>query len=98
MCDPVLRFTTSTRLAHPLVYQPSKRPTGFIDSYGCGKGLSIATPCYEMPDISGFPVLVPRVNPRGPLGAHLGFNRGSFSGAFPIGGKAAQALVGGLRG
>jgi hypothetical protein len=72
-----------------------KSPENPIRSYGCGKGLSIAAPCYEMPGISGFPVSVPRVNPRGPLGAHLGFNRGSFSGTFSIDGTTAQALVGG---
>jgi hypothetical protein len=75
-----------------------KSPENPIRSYGCGKGLSIAAPCYEMPGISGFLVSVPRVNPGGPLGSHLGFNRGSFSGDFPIGGKVAQALGGGRRG
>lgn len=75
-----------------------KSPGNPIRSNGCGKGLSIAAPCNEMPGISGFLDSVPRVNPRGPLGSHLGFNRGSFSSAVPIGGKAALALGGGRRG
>jgi hypothetical protein len=75
-----------------------KSPRNPIRSYGCGKGLSIAALCNEMPGISGFLVRVRRVNPRGPFGSHLGFNRGSFSGDFPIDGTPAQALGGGRRG
>ncbi|GAA1115688.1 hypothetical protein GCM10009582_11260 [Arthrobacter flavus] len=65
---------------------------------GCGKGLSIAASCNEMPGLSGISFLVHRMNSRGPLGSHLGFNKGSFSGAFPFHGKVTQALCGGSRG
>lgn len=69
-----------------------------IRSYGCGKGLSIAAPTYEMPDISGFRGSAHRMNPRGPLRSHLGFNRGSFSFTSPIGVEVALPIGGGRRG
>lgn len=72
-----------------------KSPGNPIRSYGCGKGLSIAAPCNELPGISGFRVSRHRMNPGGPLGSHLGFNKGSFSAASPIGAEAMQPQGGG---
>ncbi len=74
---------------------PLRSSGNFICFYGCGKGLSIAAPCHEMLGISGFRVSANRMNPWGPLGSHLGFNRGSFTGAPPIGVEAMQPLGGG---
>ena len=107
----MLQFTALSRIGRPgpalgpwseteppVGVSASKSPRSFIRSYGCGKGLSIAAPCNELPGISGFLVSVHHVNPRSPLMRHLGFNRGSFSCDFPLDGKVVRALGGGSRG